>query len=92
LRPVDIDVVLLEAIFVRHFQRVAMALGGEKRCCGAASFYQGICGQRRTVKDQADVGRRQSSLLHNSVDAGEYRITRVCVGRQQLRRYAFAVG
>jgi hypothetical protein len=83
-RPVDHDVVLLEAVLVRHFQRVAVACRGQQGGAGAAALDQRVGRQRGAVDDQADSGGLQAGLAQHRADAVEHGLSGVVVGGQQL--------
>ena len=53
-RPVDRNVVLLEAVLERHLDRVPESLGHDERRSGAGPFDQGVGSERGAVNDQAD--------------------------------------
>src|SRR5262249_57749359 len=56
-RQIDVDVVLLEAVFVADLHHVAEALGGEKRGSGALSLDERIGGERRALDCHAYLTR-----------------------------------
>jgi hypothetical protein len=51
LRQVDVDVILLESIFMADLDDIPEAFGGEQRCLGAFSFDQRIRRQGCSVDD-----------------------------------------
>ena len=56
-RPVDVHVVLFEAVLQRHLQHVAVPFGGDEGGARSASFDEGVGGQGGAVQQHADVVR-----------------------------------
>src|SRR5215470_13290258 len=73
-RQIDIEVVLLETVFVPDLDDVAEPFGGQKGGLGALSLYQRIRSERRAMNDQtycagpdARLGGRQAQGSQNTV-------------------------
>ena len=85
-RQVDIDVVLLEPIFVPDFEHVAKSFGGEKGGSGALALDQRIGGERCPMDDQADLASLDSRLGNHRAQGGEHARFRRLRGGQNLLR------
>ena len=70
-RPVDVHVVLLETVLIRHFQRVAVAGRGDEGEGGAAPLDERVGRQRRAVQDDGDVLGAAPAELEHLVQAGQ---------------------
>src|SRR6516225_2862584 len=69
-RQIDVDVVLLEAVFVADLDHVAEALGGEKRGPGALALDERIGGERRAMDDHADFAGLDTRLGRDRAQSG----------------------
>ena len=67
--PVNIDIVLFEAILMSHFKRVSVALCCQQRGIGAATFNQRIGCQGSTVNNQTNFGRDNVCTIHDGCNA-----------------------
>ena len=83
--PVDVHVVLLEAILEGHLEHVAMAFGGDQRGLRAAPLDQRVGGERRAVENDADVVRVCPPLLQNLGKAVHDTFGGLGVGGEDLR-------
>ena len=68
-RPVDHQVVMIEALFVARLDHVAKALCGDEGGPGALALDQRIGGKRRAVDEDVDIGRADLGLLKHHLDA-----------------------
>ena len=84
-RQIDIDVVLLEAVFVPDLDDVAKALGGQKRCLGALALDQSVGGKRRAVDDEVHVAGRDVRRGDHRAHDREYALFGRARRRQALR-------
>jgi len=75
-RQVDVDVVLLEAVFVADLDHVAESFGGEKRGSGALALDERIGGERRAMDDHADLAGRDAGLGRDRTQGGEHALFR----------------
>ena len=71
-RTVHADVVLLETVFVGHFDRVPETLGHHQRRARALALYQCVGRKRRPVDDQADIAGRGAGALQRRTDAFQH--------------------
>ena len=85
-RPVDPDVVLLEAVLVRHLERVAVP--GRHDQCGARApaLDDRVRGQRRAVDDETDGGGGNVGQPQHLVHALQHAPLGRRGGREHLRR------
>ena len=84
----DEDVVLLEAVLLRHLDRIAKAASRDQRRDGTLPFDDGIGRQRRAVDDQADLGRFHAGQVEGALHAVQHAVLRRRLGRQHLDRKA----
>ena len=84
----DEDVVLLEAVLLRHLDRIAEALGGDQRGLRALALDDGVGGERRAVHDQADLAGLDLAELQRPQHAVEHAVLGRGLGRQHLGREA----
>jgi len=87
-RQIDVDVVLLEAVFVADLDHVAEALGGEKRGPGALALDERIGGERRAMDDHADFAGLDTRLGRDRAQSGQHALFRGVRRGQNLRRKA----
>ena len=82
--PVDVDVVLLEAVLERHLQGIPVSLGGQERRSGAPSLDQGIGGQRGAMQKENHLGGLAPRFPQYPAEAVQHRIRRILVGGEHL--------
>ena len=87
-RQVDIEIVLLEAVFVADLDHVAKAFGGQQRGLGALALDQRIGGERGAVDDQAHIGRRDAGRGDHRMHDREHAVFRRARRGQSLRGVA----
>jgi hypothetical protein len=85
-RQVDIDVVLLEPIFVPDLEHIAEPFGGEKGSSGALALDQRIGGERRPMHDQPDLAGLDSRLGCDRAQSSEHARFRRLRGGEDLYR------
>ena len=81
---IDIDVVLLEAVFVTDLDDVAETLRGQKRGLGALAFDQRVGGKRRAVDDQFHLPRLDAGFGDHRAHGGKHALFRPARGGQRL--------
>ena len=64
-RQLQVQVILLEAVFGPHLDHVAKTFGRDQRGLRAAALDQGVGRQRRAVDDDADLGRRNTGIARD---------------------------
>ena len=85
-RQIDVDVVLLEAVFVADLDHVAEPFGGEKRGSGALALDERIGGERRPMDDHADLAGLDAGLGRDRAQSGEHAVFRRVRRGQDLAR------
>ncbi len=91
-RQVDIDVVLLEAVFVPDLDGVPEALGRDERGLGAFALDQRIGGEGGAVDDERDLRRHDARCGEHRLHRLEHATLRSGGCRQDLRRPTPAAG
>ena len=86
LRTVDPDVVLLEAVLVRHLERVAVPRRDDQRGARAPALDDRVRGQRRAVDDETDGGGGNVRQPQHLVYALQHAPFGRRGGREHLRR------
>ena len=84
----DEDVVLLEAVLLRHLDRIAEALGGDQCGLRALALDDGVGGEGRAVHDQADLAGLDLGKLQRAQHAVEHAVLGRGLGGQHLGRKA----
>ena len=83
-RPIDVDVVLLEAVLVCHLQRIAVATGGDQCGHSAAPLDQRVGRQGGAVDHQVHLLRGHPGIAEYGVHTFEYPGRRLIVIGQHL--------
>src|SRR5262249_60016828 len=91
-RQIDVDVVLLEAVFVADLHHVAEALGGEKRGSGALALDERIGGERRAMDDHAYLTGLDAGPARDRAQSGQHALFWGVRRGQNLRRKAPLAG
>ena len=91
-RTVDPDVVLLEAVLVRHLQRVAVPGGDDQRRARPPPLDDRVGGQRGAVDDETHGGGRDVRQPQHLVHAFQDAALRGRGGRKHLRRHEAPAG
>ena len=76
LGALHVEVVLLEAMFVGHFEGIAESLGGHQRGLCALAFDQRVGGEGRAVDHQGEVGGGDAGLRQDGGGAFQHRAFR----------------
>ena len=71
-RPVDGDVVLLEAVLEGHLDRVPEPLGDEERGLRAGALDEGVGGEGRAVDEEVDLARRDPRRADRLADRRDH--------------------
>ncbi len=85
-RQIDVDVVLLEAVFVADLDHVAEPFGGEKGGSGALALDERIRGERRAMDDHADLAGLDARLGCDRAQSGQHALFRGVRRGQDLPR------
>ncbi len=86
LRQIEVDVVDLEPPFGRDLQGVAEAVRGDERRACALALDQRVCGQRRAVDHESEIGGAEFRFGEELPDALDHRLLRCARRRQELGR------
>jgi len=83
-RQIDVDVVLLEAVFVADFDHVAKTFSGQQRSLGALALDHRIGRKRRAVDNQPDLSRRYACRPRHDIKRRKHASLRRPRGGQRL--------
>ncbi len=84
LRPVDVNVVLLETVLQGHLYGIAVPLGCQQSRSSPAALDQRVGGQRGAMQDEPRVTCLRAGTFEHGFDALHHAVGRIVVCRQYL--------